>query len=71
MYEKRIIRILALIKHRRLKLGYSQKYMADKLGISQNMYSKFELNYSKITVDRFVSVCKVLEIDPQEVLKAK
>lgn len=71
MYEQRIIKILALIKHRRLKLGYSQNYMAGKLGISQNMYSKFELNYSKITVCRFVAICEVLGINPGETLKGK
>lgn len=60
-----------MIKRRRSKLGYSQKYMADKLGVSQNMYSKFELNYSKITVCRFVAICEVLEINPCEVLQGK
>ena len=71
MYEQRITGILELIKHRRFTLGYSQQYMADKLGISQNMYSKFELNYSKITIGRFIAICEVLEIDPHEALKAK
>ena len=71
MYEQRIIGILGSIKRRRLKLGYSQQYMADKLGISQNMYSKFELNHSKITIGRFIAICEVLEIDPHETLKVK
>jgi transcriptional regulator with XRE-family HTH domain len=71
MYEQRIISILELIKHRRSKLGYSQQYMAGKLGISQNMYSKFELNYSKITIGRFIAICEVLEIDLHQILKTK
>lgn len=45
--------------------------MAGKLGISQNMYSKFELNYSKITVCRFIAICEVLEINPGKALKGK
>ena len=42
---------------------YTQDYLAAKLGISQNAYSKIELGYSKITLDRLFQIGEVLEVD--------
>ena len=47
----------------REKLGYSQEYMAMKLGIGQNGYSKIELGYTRITVDRLFEIAKILQTD--------
>ena len=43
---------------------YTQDYLAAKLNISQNAYSKIELGYSKITIDRLFEIAQILEIDP-------
>lgn len=43
--------------------NYTQEYLAAKLGISQNAYSKIELGYSNITLRRLVQIAEVLEID--------
>ncbi len=48
----------------------SQEYMASKLSISQNSYSKVERGKSKITIDRFEKICKILHVDSQAVLVA-
>lgn len=47
----------------REKLGYSQEYMAMKLGIGQNGYSKIELGYTRITVERLFEIAKILNTD--------
>lgn len=47
----------------REKLGYSQEYMAMKLGIGQNGYSKIELGHTRITVDRLFEIAKILQTD--------
>jgi len=59
------------IRSVREKLGYSQEYMAVKLHVSQNTYSKIELGYVKLTLDRFFKICQVLEIDPTEIINAE
>jgi len=54
--------ILENIKKRRLDKNYTQEYMAAKLHISQNAYSKIELGYSKLTLDRCFQIAYILEV---------
>lgn len=42
--------------------NYTQDYLAAKLTISQNAYSKIELGYSKLTVERLFHIASVLEV---------
>lgn len=48
--------------------NYTQDYLAAKLGISQNAYSKIELAYSKITLDRLLHIARILEIEVTDLL---
>ncbi|MDN3579698.1 helix-turn-helix domain-containing protein [Mucilaginibacter flavus] len=59
------------IRTTRERLAYSQEYLAAKLKVSQNTYSKIELGYVKLTLERFFKICQVLEIDPAEVINAE
>jgi transcriptional regulator with XRE-family HTH domain len=43
--------------------NYTQDYLAAKLNISQNAYSKIELGYSSITLNRLVNIAQILEIE--------
>jgi transcriptional regulator with XRE-family HTH domain len=43
--------------------GYTQEYLAMKLGISQNAYSKIELGYTKITLERLFQIAKIIEVE--------
>ncbi|OKS88563.1 helix-turn-helix domain-containing protein [Mucilaginibacter polytrichastri] len=43
--------------------GYTQEYLAMKLGISQNAYSKIELGYTKITLERLFQIARIIEIE--------
>jgi len=42
---------------------YTQDYLAAKLKISQNAYSKIELGYSKLTVDRLFQIAAILQVE--------
>ena len=48
--------------------NYTQDYLAAKLEISQNAYSKIELGYSKITLDRLFHIALILEVEVMELL---
>jgi transcriptional regulator with XRE-family HTH domain len=43
--------------------NYTQDYLAAKLKISQNAYSKIELGYSAITLDRLINIAEILEVE--------
>lgn len=43
--------------------NYTQDYLAAKLGISQNAYSKIELGYSKLTLERLFQISIILEVE--------
>jgi transcriptional regulator with XRE-family HTH domain len=51
------------IRHTREQLNYTQEYLAAKLNISQNAYSKIELGYTKITVERLFQIAAILDVD--------
>jgi transcriptional regulator with XRE-family HTH domain len=56
------------IRKLRTLRGYSQEYMASKLGMSQNNYHKIEVNEIDITVSRVDKLCKVLQVDSSTLL---
>ena len=47
---------------------YTQDYLAAKLKISQNAYSKIELGYSKLTIERLFQVAEILNIEATQLL---
>ena len=47
---------------------YTQDYLAAKLKISQNAYSKIELGYSKLTIERLFQVAEILDIQVTQLL---
>lgn len=57
------------IRKLREQKDYSQAYMAEKLGISQNAYSKIEIGLTRISLVRFFEITKILNVTPFELLK--
>jgi|TARA_B100001063_G_scaffold222746_1_gene229455 transcriptional regulator with XRE-family HTH domain len=51
------------IKTVRIEKGYSQDYMADMLNISQNAYHKLEKGHTRIHLEKFIDIAKVLEVE--------
>jgi transcriptional regulator with XRE-family HTH domain len=67
----RIKAVAVNIRNKREKLNYTQEYLAVKLGISQNAYSKIELGYTKITVERLFQIAEILETGLMELIDSE
>lgn len=67
MMEYRLIKINVnelvgnRIKTRRKELGYSGKKMAEKLGVSQQQYSRYERGLNKLDLSYLVIIANYLE----------
>lgn len=59
------------IKSIRVSKGFSQDYMASKLGISQRAYSKIENEETKMDVDKLIGIAQTLEVEVSELLKGE
>lgn len=59
------------IRNKRETLNYTQEYLAAKLHISQNAYSKIELGYTKITLERLFQIADILETELMELINVK
>ena len=57
------------IKKIREAKGYSQEYMAKKLGIAQSTYCKMEKNARLINFENIVGLAGVLETEIVEIIK--
>jgi transcriptional regulator with XRE-family HTH domain len=68
--EERIRSVAANIRKIREYRDYTQEYLAMKLGISQNAYSKIELAYTRITVERLIQIAQILEVDSVDLLQS-
>jgi transcriptional regulator with XRE-family HTH domain len=51
-----------IIKRYRELKNFSQKYVATKMGISQNAYSKIENNITQLTVHHIKDLSRILEV---------
>jgi transcriptional regulator with XRE-family HTH domain len=51
--------------------NYSQEYIAEKLGITQNAYSRIENNQTRLTTERLERLAIILNVPPQELLSDK
>lgn len=58
MNEYRIMKIL------RESRNFSQEYIAGKLGINQNAYSKLENGKVKITLERIRQLAEIYDVKP-------
>ena len=65
------VRAVAInIRKIRESKDFTQDYLAMKLSISQNAYSKIELGYTKITVERLFQIAQILEVNPVYLISA-
>ena len=51
--------------------NYSQEYIAEKLGITQNAYSRIENNQTRLTAERLEKLATILDICPLELLSER
>jgi transcriptional regulator with XRE-family HTH domain len=66
--KSRIKAIVTRIRTVRRSKNYSQDYMAAKLNMSQNAYSKIELGYTNISLEDFINIAGLLEASEHELL---
>lgn len=66
--ENKIKSVASNIRKTREHLHYTQEYLAAKLNISQNAYSKIELGYTKITLERLFQIAEILGIGALELI---
>jgi len=57
------------IRLMRITLGYSQEYMAQKLNISQNVYSKNERNINNVPLIRIMQIAAILNVTVSQLLE--
>lgn len=67
----RIKQVAGNIRKIREYRNYTQEYLAAKLHISQNAYSKIELGYTRITIDRLFHIAEVLGVDATEIINSE
>ncbi|HVS90391.1 MAG TPA: helix-turn-helix transcriptional regulator [Mucilaginibacter sp.] len=61
-------KIAANIRKIREYRNYTQEYLAARLHISQNAYSKIELGQTKITVGRLFQIADILDATPEDII---
>ncbi len=59
------------IRDARVKNGYSQEFVAAKIGISQNAYSRIELGLAKLSIERMLKICDILQVSVLDLLTEK
>ena len=69
--QNKIDAMMVSIRTLREKQGYSQLYVATKLNISQNAYSKVELGQTKITLDTLFALAEILNLQVLDLLNSK
>lgn len=60
--------VVIRIKERRILLNYTQQYVAGRLKISQNAYSKIESGRAGFTVERLYQIAEVLQVEVQHLI---
>jgi transcriptional regulator with XRE-family HTH domain len=59
------------IRKTRIHRNYTQDYLAAKLKISQNAYSKIELGRTKVTVEKLLIIADVLNTNACDLINIK
>ncbi len=55
------------IKKFRMIRGYTQEYMADKLNIAQNTYSKYENNSERLPIETIERIATILGVSVNDI----
>lgn len=62
------IRNTHIIKTKIIEKGYTQKEIAEKLGITEVTLSRW-VNGKLGNIEKFIKLCKILEITPNDFIK--
>lgn len=67
--QRKLAEIRRTIKTVRVAKGFSQQYLAEQLKTTQNIYSKIERGEMEVSIDRFIKITRILDIDINYLLK--
>lgn len=67
--QRKLAEIRRTIKTVRVAKGFSQQYLAEQLKTTQNIYSKIERGEMEVSIDRFLMITRILDIDINYLLK--
>ncbi len=56
------------IRAERVRCGFTQLQMAHKLGLSATGYNHKENGKRQFTLEEFILICKILEVDPDTLI---
>jgi transcriptional regulator with XRE-family HTH domain len=57
------------IRAERVRCGYTQREMAQKLGLSVTGYNHKENGKRQFSLEEFVLICRILGVDPDYLIK--
>lgn len=63
-----LVPLVSRIRKRREELNFTQSYVAGKLKISQNAYSKIEAGLTNFSIERLYDIAEALETDVKALL---
>ena len=66
--QEKLDAIVLRIRERRYALKYTQAYVAKKLHISQNAYSKIEAGLTNFSIQRLYEIAEILGTDIKDLL---
>lgn len=58
---------MRLIEIRRMR-GFSQEYMANKLGCHRHTYARMEENPKNITIAKAIMIAQILEVNLEDII---
>lgn len=59
------------VKKRRIELGYTQEYLAEKMDVSIQMISGTESGKKALKLEHFIKFCEILETTPDYLIKGR
>lgn len=59
------------VKKRRIELGYTQEYLAEKMDVSIQMISGTESGKKALKLENFIKFCGILETTPDYLIKGR
>ena len=59
------------VKKRRIELGYTQEYLAEKMDVSIQMISGTESGKKALKLEKFIKFCEILETTPDYLIKGR
>lgn len=56
------------IKEKRIEKGWKQEQLGEKVGVTKTAVSYWESGKRSVSAEMFVSICKALDANPQELI---